>query len=164
MINRYPNFRYVVYTGDTDVSSETILSNVASRFNINLASDSVEFIFLKQRDWVEAHHYPHLTLLLQSLGSLVLGLEALKNFVPGRTLTIRFSDSERNNFWFMGIWQMCTLTPWDTHSLCQSLRSLVNPKWELMSITQQSAQICLIEFPAGQQLTIIISWLLEVES
>ena len=81
---RYTNFRYIVYTGDTDATAEKILENVESRFNMRISPDSVEFVFLNQRDWVESHHYPHLTLLCQSLGSVVLGFEALRKFVPGR--------------------------------------------------------------------------------
>ena len=39
-------------------------------------------MYLNKRKWVEAKPYPFLTLLGQSLGSLVLGLEALWKFVP----------------------------------------------------------------------------------
>lgn len=43
----------------------------------------MEFLFLKKRKWVEADKYPHFTLLGQSLGSLVMGLEALIKYQPG---------------------------------------------------------------------------------
>ena len=42
----------------------------------------MEFVFLERRKWVEASPYPYFTLLGQSLGSLVLGFEALMKFVP----------------------------------------------------------------------------------
>lgn len=37
----------------------------------------MDFIFLQSRDWIEDREYPFLTLLGQSLGSLVLAFEAL---------------------------------------------------------------------------------------
>ncbi|XP_068121149.1 GDP-Man:Man(3)GlcNAc(2)-PP-Dol alpha-1,2-mannosyltransferase [Hyperolius riggenbachi] len=78
---RYKNAVYVVYTGDKDVSGEQILNGAAGRFNIKL-SHPVKFIFLEKRDYVEDRRYPHFTLLGQSLGSIVLGWEALKKCVP----------------------------------------------------------------------------------
>lgn len=42
----------------------------------------VEFIFLRHRGWVEACKYPCFTLLGQSLGSVVLGWEAIIGYVP----------------------------------------------------------------------------------
>lgn len=58
-----------------------ILDKAKSAFNISLPQP-VEFIYLNKRSWVEASRYPHFTLIGQSLGSLVLGLEALWKFVP----------------------------------------------------------------------------------
>ena len=85
MFCRHPDVRCVIYTGDTDVTGEQILSRVRQRFNIVLPRTDrqfIDFIFLHRRRWVEAEGYPHFTLLGQSLGSLVLGFEALTNFVP----------------------------------------------------------------------------------
>lgn len=79
--NRYPNVRCVVYTGDTDAKAEDILSRAAQRFNIEIEKP-VEFVYLRSRFLVEARVYPFLTLLGQSLGSVVLGMEALSHFVP----------------------------------------------------------------------------------
>lgn len=79
--NRYPNVRCLVYTGDCDASSQEILLKARQRFNITLPKP-VEFIFLTRRNWVEARKYPIFTLLGQSLGSLVLGWEALTSYVP----------------------------------------------------------------------------------
>jgi len=42
----------------------------------------VKFVFLKSRDWIEDREYPMLTLLGQSLGSLVLAWEALCHCSP----------------------------------------------------------------------------------
>lgn len=51
-------------------------------FNINIEKDSVTFVYLKLRHWVEANRYPCFTLLGQSIGSMLLGLEALCKFPP----------------------------------------------------------------------------------
>ncbi|XP_071440731.1 GDP-Man:Man(3)GlcNAc(2)-PP-Dol alpha-1,2-mannosyltransferase isoform X1 [Hetaerina americana] len=78
---RYPESRYVVYTGDVDVSPDEILRRVGERFNISLVQP-VEFVYLRKRRWVEAYMYPYFTLLGQSIGSMYLGLEALLALVP----------------------------------------------------------------------------------
>ena len=51
------------------------------RFGITLEK-SPRFIFLKSRHWVEASRYPFLTMLGQSLGSIVLAFEALLQLAP----------------------------------------------------------------------------------
>ncbi|XP_045204363.2 GDP-Man:Man(3)GlcNAc(2)-PP-Dol alpha-1,2-mannosyltransferase-like isoform X2 [Mercenaria mercenaria] len=79
--NRYPNVKCLVYTGDFEASGEEILYKARQRFNITLPKP-VEFVFLRSRNWVEARKYPIFTLLGQSLGSVVLGWEALMAYVP----------------------------------------------------------------------------------
>jgi alpha-1,2-mannosyltransferase len=74
--------KIVIYTGDLDASPEEILKRAEQRFNIKL-TDPVQFVYLRRRRWVEADIYPYFTLLGQSLGSIVLGAEALAAFVPG---------------------------------------------------------------------------------
>ncbi len=71
----------VVYTGDTGVTGEQILTKAVQRFNIALPR-TIDFVFLNRRRWVEADRYPVFTILGQSLGSLILGWEALMKFVP----------------------------------------------------------------------------------
>lgn len=71
-----------IYTGDTNVSSEEILRNAARVFNISVDEKNIDFVFLQRRRWIEAQRYPHFTLLGQSLGSMVLGLEALLQYQP----------------------------------------------------------------------------------
>lgn len=78
---KYSHVECIVYTGDTDATSEEILSQVEARFNIQLTKP-VEFVFLTRRRWVEASMYPYFTLLGQSLGSMYLAFEALFMFVP----------------------------------------------------------------------------------
>ncbi|XP_072466572.1 GDP-Man:Man(3)GlcNAc(2)-PP-Dol alpha-1,2-mannosyltransferase isoform X1 [Notamacropus eugenii] len=73
---KYHEATYVVYTGDEDVTGEQILDDAFRRFNIKLVHP-VKFVFLRKRYLVEASLYPHFTLLGQSLGSILLGWEAL---------------------------------------------------------------------------------------
>ncbi|KAF9177860.1 asparagine-linked glycosylation protein [Haplosporangium sp. Z 11] len=79
---KYPHVISVVYTGDTDVNKEQILDRVRNRFNIELDPSLVGFEFLKKRFWVEDAKWPRFTLIGQSIGSMVLGWEALKCVVP----------------------------------------------------------------------------------
>ena len=75
----------MIYTGDVDASREQILQRARQRFNISLprdGPDEIHFAFLRRRQWVEASRYPVLTLLGQSLGSVVLGWEALLTCIP----------------------------------------------------------------------------------
>jgi len=72
---------YVIYTGDTNVTSQQIMQLTEKRFNIKLDHE-VRFVFLNQRDWVEDKRYPMLTMIGQSLGSLILAFEAYYAFVP----------------------------------------------------------------------------------
>ncbi|XP_061170224.1 GDP-Man:Man(3)GlcNAc(2)-PP-Dol alpha-1,2-mannosyltransferase-like [Saccostrea echinata] len=78
---KYPSVVVVVYTGDTDASPGEIMQRAHQRFNIVLQRP-INFIFLTRRRWVEAYMYPYLTLLGQSLGSVLLGWEALWKCVP----------------------------------------------------------------------------------
>lgn len=78
---RYNFVRCVIYTGDPYVSGEEILRKARQRFNITLPQP-VDFVFLKKRRWVEADMYPYFTLLGQSIGSMILGWEALNCYLP----------------------------------------------------------------------------------
>ncbi|KAK5127334.1 hypothetical protein LTR85_006673 [Meristemomyces frigidus] len=80
--HRYPNALCVVYTGDHDASKQQILSNVRTRFNIDLQPARICFLYLGTREYVLASKWPHFTLLGQSLGSLVLGWEAFNLLAP----------------------------------------------------------------------------------
>lgn len=81
-------FRYkakvqiTIYTGDTDITATKILEKAKNVFNVSVDESRIDFVFLRKRAWVEATRYPHFTLLGQSLGSMVLGLEALLTFQP----------------------------------------------------------------------------------
>lgn len=71
-----------IYTGDTDVKTEKILQNAQQIFNVTVDNTNIDFVYLNKRRWVEAECYPRFTLLCQSLGSLVLGMEALLKYQP----------------------------------------------------------------------------------
>lgn len=79
---RYPNALCAVYTGDHDASREQILANVRNRFNIHLNPARVVFLYLTTREYVLASRWPHFTLLGQSLGSLLLGWDAMNLLAP----------------------------------------------------------------------------------
>jgi len=79
---RYPAARILVYTGDTEAAPDMILGRARERFNMSLPGDSIEFVYLHRRRWLEADMYPCFTMLGQSLGSVVLGVEALLAHVP----------------------------------------------------------------------------------
>ncbi|KAK8793864.1 hypothetical protein WA171_002994 [Blastocystis sp. BT1] len=72
----------VIYTGDKE-SKEEILKKTKDilHFNIN-PSFSLEIVHLSSRKWLEASNYPHFTMLLQSLASMVVVIDGLKQFVP----------------------------------------------------------------------------------
>ena len=71
----------MVYSGDTGVTGEDIIQKARTNFNIMLPRP-VDFVFLNQRRWVEAITWPRFTLLGQSVGSLILGLEGMLQCVP----------------------------------------------------------------------------------
>ena len=79
---RFEGARFILYTGDLEATPKQILSKCSNNFNIRIDADRLDFIFLNQRKWVEAERYPMFTLLGQSLGSMVLGFEALLRFQP----------------------------------------------------------------------------------
>eukprot|EP01105_Mastigella_eilhardi_P021509 TRINITY_DN5211_c0_g1_i1.p1 TRINITY_DN5211_c0_g1~~TRINITY_DN5211_c0_g1_i1.p1 ORF type:complete len:464 (-),score=128.01 TRINITY_DN5211_c0_g1_i1:1188-2579(-) len=79
---RYPKLQYVVYTGDTE-SGADILRKVRSDFGIEFGKTCPppEFVRLRTR-WLAGFPWPVFTLLLQSLGSMLLGFEAFLRFNP----------------------------------------------------------------------------------
>ncbi|XP_011214462.1 GDP-Man:Man(3)GlcNAc(2)-PP-Dol alpha-1,2-mannosyltransferase [Bactrocera dorsalis] len=79
---KYDNIKIVIYTGDIDSSPNSILKKVQGTFNINVDEQNTSFVYLKRRMLVETKFYPYFTLLGQSLGSIILGLEALCKFPP----------------------------------------------------------------------------------
>lgn len=79
---RYSFVRCVVFTGDEEeIRPRDILNKVQERFGIVLSRE-VKFVYLKRRSWVEARRWPRFTMLGQSIGSVVLGFEALMTLSP----------------------------------------------------------------------------------
>jgi alpha-1,2-mannosyltransferase len=79
---RYPDLKVVIYTGDINASPSDIINRVYQRFDIKLKSE-IEFVYLHKRPWLEHKRYPYFTLLGQSLGSIIVGIEALLLYLPG---------------------------------------------------------------------------------
>ncbi|XP_008558383.1 GDP-Man:Man(3)GlcNAc(2)-PP-Dol alpha-1,2-mannosyltransferase [Microplitis demolitor] len=76
----HPDVHIAIYTGDLEVAPEEMINRVKRIFNIKI--NPVEFIYLHKRNYVEAEMYPQFTLLAQSIGSYLLGLEALEALQP----------------------------------------------------------------------------------
>ncbi|CAB3386348.1 Hypothetical predicted protein [Cloeon dipterum] len=81
MQTKFPDIKYVVYTGDIESSPEEILQKAYKRFNIKVEGE-VNFVYLHRRPWVEASRWPHFTMIGQSIGSMWLAIEALDSIVP----------------------------------------------------------------------------------
>jgi alpha-1,2-mannosyltransferase len=75
--------RIAIFTGDHERGDE-ILSKAKERFGISIADPEGRIIFvrLRSRFLLEARCYPAFTLLGQSLGSMVVAVEALLRFNP----------------------------------------------------------------------------------
>ncbi|KAJ5583980.1 hypothetical protein N7450_006644 [Penicillium hetheringtonii] len=79
---RWPKAICAIYTGDHEVNKAAMLERVETRFNIHLHAPTVILLYLTTRKYVVASSYPYMTLLGQSLGSLVVGYDAFTLLVP----------------------------------------------------------------------------------
>lgn len=82
MFSRYPSCVCIIYTGDREVKPEVILKNAAERLNIELSAERTQFVYLRLRFLTLDKYYPMFTLLGQSLGSVLLGIEAMTKMIP----------------------------------------------------------------------------------
>ncbi|CEF67230.2 GDP-Man:Man(3)GlcNAc(2)-PP-Dol alpha-1,2-mannosyltransferase [Strongyloides ratti] len=84
MQKRYGNrgIKFVIYSGDTDVTAKDILQKAKERFNVEVSEDNVKFIFLRWRWLLESSNYPRFTLILQTLAGYYVGLEGLLKYNP----------------------------------------------------------------------------------
>ena len=82
LISRFPNVFCAVYTGDRGVTKKQILEKVQNRFGITLPKKKINFVFLRLRKLVETGTWRRFTIAGESLGSVILGLEAFSLFVP----------------------------------------------------------------------------------
>ncbi|KAH8963959.1 hypothetical protein BDL97_04G038200 [Sphagnum fallax] len=69
-----------IYTGDP-ATPESLALRALDRFGVKLLQP-IRVVRLQRRKWVEARSYPRLTLIGQSLGSMVLAWEALSAVKP----------------------------------------------------------------------------------
>ncbi|KAL4781889.1 hypothetical protein BJX76DRAFT_334170 [Aspergillus varians] len=79
---RWPKAVCAIYTGDLNVTKAAMLERVQNRFNIKLHAPTVELLYLTTRKYVQSSMYPYMTLLGQSLGSLIVGYDAFTLLVP----------------------------------------------------------------------------------
>ncbi|OOF97017.1 glycosyltransferase family 4 protein [Aspergillus carbonarius ITEM 5010] len=95
---RWPKAICAIYTGDHEVNKAAMLDRVQNRFNIHLHSPTVVLLYLTTRKYVVSSMYPYMTLLGQSLGSLIVAYDAFNLLVPdvfvdtmGYAFTLAFS-------------------------------------------------------------------------
>ncbi|KIO29283.1 glycosyltransferase family 4 protein [Tulasnella calospora MUT 4182] len=77
-----PDVICAIYTGDKDATKDQILAKAKARFDIDVSPHNLEFIWLNNRKQVDAATWPRFTLIGQSIGSVVLALEAVDALVP----------------------------------------------------------------------------------
>lgn len=78
-----PPLHVLIYTGDVGFSPEQILSGVSRQFQISVGqSVPVGFVYLRGRWLLDPARYPVLTMLGQSVGSMILAVEALFRSTP----------------------------------------------------------------------------------
>ncbi|KAK8531752.1 hypothetical protein V6N13_131110 [Hibiscus sabdariffa] len=76
-----PDLHSVIFTGDHDASSQSLMSRATDRFGVHLIYPP-KVVHLNKRKWIEETTYPHFTMIGQSLGSVYLAWEALTKFTP----------------------------------------------------------------------------------
>ncbi|KAG9046002.1 asparagine-linked glycosylation protein [Tulasnella sp. UAMH 9824] len=77
-----PDVICAIYTGDKDATKDQILAKAKARFDIDLSPHNLEFVWLNNRKQVDAATWPRFTLIGQSIGSVLLALEAVDSLVP----------------------------------------------------------------------------------
>ncbi|KAJ2829797.1 asparagine-linked glycosylation protein [Coemansia sp. 'formosensis'] len=78
--DKYPFIVSVIYSGD-GVSRDQLLQNVQAKFGLTLRPDTIYVVELSNRWWVD-HKFPRFTMLMQSLGSVILAAKAIHQFCP----------------------------------------------------------------------------------
>ncbi|GBG25246.1 GDP-Man:Man3GlcNAc2-PP-Dol alpha-1,2-mannosyltransferase [Hondaea fermentalgiana] len=83
LLDTDPSVRVVIYAREGAGSPASILERAGARFGVKgLDTARIDFLTLQWEHLLEAKTYPRLTLLGQSLGSIVVGAEALSKLVP----------------------------------------------------------------------------------
>lgn len=81
ILTRYPDSHIYIYTVET-AEPTTIINKVQNQFNVKVEPERINFVRLSLKKTIEAETYPYFTLLLQSIGSMVLGMEAFIKLNP----------------------------------------------------------------------------------
>ncbi|XP_045453662.1 GDP-Man:Man(3)GlcNAc(2)-PP-Dol alpha-1,2-mannosyltransferase [Melitaea cinxia] len=81
ILTRYPDSHIYIYTVET-AEPMTIINKVQNQFNVKVEPERINFVRLSLKKTIEAETYPYFTLLLQSIGSMVLGMEAFMKLNP----------------------------------------------------------------------------------
>ncbi|XP_013199321.1 GDP-Man:Man(3)GlcNAc(2)-PP-Dol alpha-1,2-mannosyltransferase [Amyelois transitella] len=81
LLERYPDTNIYIYTVET-AEPKSILDKVQNQFNVKVEPTKINFVRLSMQRLIEAKTYPYFTLLLQSLGSMILGMEAFMKLNP----------------------------------------------------------------------------------
>lgn len=88
LFKKHPNYTIYIYS-HKNIQDDTlrILLKVRDLFKIDLISDEriidrLEFVPLTCSSLIEAKRYPYLTLLFQTIGSMILACEAAYRFLP----------------------------------------------------------------------------------
>lgn len=79
----FPDMHCVIFTGDAEAPKGELLREAEQRFGVTLKPDTIHFVFLGGRSWIEASSWPRFTMLGQSFGSILLSWEAILQFCPG---------------------------------------------------------------------------------
>ncbi|KAJ2799393.1 asparagine-linked glycosylation protein, partial [Coemansia guatemalensis] len=77
---KYPFIVCIIYSGD-GVTRETLVRNVQRKFGLPIRPETIYVVELTWRWWVD-YKFPRFTLLMQSLGSVILACQALHRFCP----------------------------------------------------------------------------------
>ncbi|KAJ2907916.1 asparagine-linked glycosylation protein [Coemansia aciculifera] len=78
--DKYPYIVSVIYSGDS-LTRDQLLRNVEDKFGLSINPETIYVVELSRRWWV-SYKFPRLTLVMQSLGSVVLASQAINAFCP----------------------------------------------------------------------------------
>lgn len=70
---------------------QTILDKAQNQFNVKVDPAKINLVRLTLQRVIEAKTYPYFTLIMQSLGSMVLGMEAFMKLNPGKIVFFFFN-------------------------------------------------------------------------
>jgi alpha-1,2-mannosyltransferase len=74
-----------IYSGDRDKDKITILQNVQKKFGLQFTesqAQKIEIVYIRTRSLLEAKYYPIATMIGQSLGSMLVGIECIYRLTP----------------------------------------------------------------------------------